>query len=264
MTNARIYGEPPIDVVVIHGGPGAAGEMASVAAEIARRRGVLEPLQTAATLGGQVAELKSVLEEHARLPVFLIGFSWGAWLSLILAARHPSLVKKVVLVGCGPLEAEYAEGIEATRVSRLSEEERLEFKAVMEVIENPVSPDRGAALARMGDIFSKADAYDSVPEEHGDVDFRPDIFEAVWKEGAALRRSGELLALASQIVCPVVAVHGDYDPHPAAGVERPLSAALNDFRFVLLKNCGHKPWVERQARDEFYRVLMKEIPPESK
>jgi pimeloyl-ACP methyl ester carboxylesterase len=57
----------------------------------------------------------------------------------------------------------------------------------------------------------------------------------------------------------VVAIHGDYDPHPAEGVEKPLDSVLRRFRFVLLKNCGHRPWAERQARDAFYRVLEEEL-----
>ena len=44
-------------------------------------------------------------------------------------------------------------------------------------------------------------------------------------------------------------------PHPPEGVQKPLSAVLKDFRFILLKNCGHLPWIERQARDNFYAVL---------
>ncbi|NIU02689.1 MAG: alpha/beta hydrolase, partial [Nitrosopumilaceae archaeon] len=76
---------------------------------------------------------------------------------------------------------------------------------------------------------------------------------------AELRASGELLKLGKLIKCPVVAIHGDYDPHPAAGVQKPLFLTLKDFRFTLLKNCGHKPWIERHARDEFYEILNNEI-----
>ena len=65
-------------MAVIHGGPGAAGEMAAVANELASNWGILEPLQTATSLQGQVEELKTVLEKNASLPVILIGFSWGA------------------------------------------------------------------------------------------------------------------------------------------------------------------------------------------
>lgn len=74
-----------------------------------------------------------------------------------------------------------------------------------------------------------------------------------------MRRTGKLLELAKQIHCGVMAIHGDYDPHPAEGVREPLSAVLKDFRFVLLKQCGHKPWIERQAKEEFFRVLEREL-----
>ncbi len=87
--NPRIYGPPPYRIAVIHGGPGAGGEMAPVARELASVGGVLEPLQTAVSLEGQVQELQSIVTDHGRSPVTLIGYSWGAWLAFIVAARYP-------------------------------------------------------------------------------------------------------------------------------------------------------------------------------
>ena len=63
----------------------------------------------------------------------------------------------------------------------------------------------------------------------------------------------------SKITAEAVVVHGDYDPHPANGVAVPLSKYLTDFHFILLPRCGHKPWIERQARDLFYTVLNNEL-----
>ena len=256
MENVRTYGKPPFRVAVVHGGPGAAGEMAPVARELASGRGVLEPLQTASSLEAQVEELRAVLEKHADLPVALVGFSWGAWLSFILAARYPAMVRKLVLVGSGPFEEEYAAGIHRTRLSRLSPEERGEVELLQEAMDGPVFEKRNAAFARLGAVLSKADAYDPITDEPCSVDHDVDIFKRVWSEAAGLRKGGKLLELSKYIECPVVAIHGDCDPHPAGGVEKPLSAVLNDFRFILLENCGHKPWLERQARTEFYRVLL--------
>jgi pimeloyl-ACP methyl ester carboxylesterase len=70
-----------------------------------------------------------------------------------------------------------------------------------------------------------------------------------------MRKSGELLTMARKIRCPVIAIHGDYDPHPAEGVKKIMSPLLKDFIFVLLKNCGHEPWNEKFAKDEFYQIL---------
>ena len=96
--NPRIYGQAPFDVVVVHGGPGLGGEMAPVARELASDRGVLEPIQTAASLKGQIEELRTILAKDGDPPVTLIGYSWGAWLSYIIAAEYPALAKKLILI----------------------------------------------------------------------------------------------------------------------------------------------------------------------
>jgi pimeloyl-ACP methyl ester carboxylesterase len=56
-----------------------------------------------------------------------------------------------------------------------------------------------------------------------------------------------------------VAIHGDYDPHPAEGVREPLSKVLKDFRFILLEHCGHLPWIEREAREGFFELVRGEL-----
>jgi pimeloyl-ACP methyl ester carboxylesterase len=234
--------------------------MAPVARELARRRGVLEPPQTACTVQGQVEELRTILEEHANLPVTLAGYSWGAWLGFLAAAYYPTLVEKLILISSGPFEERYVAGMLETRLGRLSRAERAEFAAASKRLGDPQAADTDRLLARLGALASKADSYDPLSGESPVLDLRPDIYEAVWPEASELRRSGKLLALGSQIRCPVVAIHGDHDPHPAQGVKEPLSRVLADFDFVLLPQCGHKPWAERQARDEFFRVLDGHLP----
>ena len=118
MENLRKYGHRPFLIGVIHGGPGAPGEMAPVARDLSRDNGVLEPLQTTDTIEGQIEELKSVLEESGEPPLILIGFSWGAWLSYIFTACYPALVKKLILVSSGPFEEKFADLIMETRLSR--------------------------------------------------------------------------------------------------------------------------------------------------
>ena len=83
----------------------------------------------------------------------------------------------------------------------------------------------------------------------------PDIYQAVWREASILRQTGELLDLCKKILCPVIAIHGDYDPHPFVGVREPLQAALKSFQFILLEDCGHMPWIEKRAKDKFYSIL---------
>lgn len=200
-------------------------------------------------------ELRALLEKYGQLPVTLIGHSWGAWLSMIFAARYPQYVKKLILVGCGPLEEKYALTIIGTRLSRLSNGEIQEVRALTDALNDPGIVDKNEIMSRFGKLMSKADTLDPLPGEDEEVAIREDVYQGVWAEAEELRRSGELLKIIMQIRCPVVAIHGDYDPHPAEGVEKPLGQAIKDFRFILLKNCGHEPWKERFARDRFYELL---------
>jgi pimeloyl-ACP methyl ester carboxylesterase len=262
MNNLRRYGKAPFNVAIVHGGPGAVGEMTPVALELAPILGILEPLQTATSLAGQVEELKTVLQENADLPVTLIGFSWGAWLSFIVAASHPTIVKKLILVGSGPYEHKYAKKIQETRLSRLSEVEGAEYKSMIQILNDPAATGKPAAFARLGALASKTDTHNPTmnePHEYESVSDQGNRFHSVLAEALEMRRSGKLLELAERIQCPVVAIHGDYDPHPAEGVKKPLSAILKSFRFILLKQCGHKPWIERQAQDKFYEILKEEL-----
>jgi pimeloyl-ACP methyl ester carboxylesterase len=262
LENLRTYGKAPFSVAVVHGGPGAGGEMAPVARELASGRGVLEPIQTATSLEGQVEELRAVLETYGDLPVTLVGYSWGAWLSFIVAARYPAIIKRLILVGSGPFEEKHVARLKETRSNRLDEEERAAFESIIRALGDPSTVDKDKLLAQLGALALKTDAYDPIKGEADESDAvggRGDVFQSVWQDAAEMRRSGELLELGERVECPVVAIHGDYDPHPAAGVQEPLSTVLGRFRFILLKSCGHTPWIERQARDEFYRVLEKEL-----
>lgn len=254
MDNLRTYGKSPFGVAVLHGGPGVAGEMAPVAQEFSGRWGILEPLQTKTSIEGQVGELKLALEEMASLPAVLVGYSWGAWLGFLLASRHPALVKKLILVSSGPFEEKYADRIRKTRLQRLSPKERDDVKFLMgRPSEDPL------AFGLLGELLSKADFYDPLPMRPEGLELSPTIYKSVWREAAEMRKSGKLLESARNVQCPVVALHGDHDPHPAEGVQKPLAKLLKDFRFVLLEKCGHTPWMEKRAREEFFRVLAKEL-----
>ncbi|MGC9445304.1 MAG: alpha/beta fold hydrolase [Candidatus Methanospirareceae archaeon] len=259
MKNPRTYGAPPFTVAVVHGGPGAPGEMAPVARALASRWGVLEPLQTASTLDGQINELHAILQHTGDLPVTLIGWSWGAWLSFMLAARHPELVKKLILVGSGPFEAKYATQIMDTRLRRLSAGERADVLALSAALDDPAVTNKSMIMTRLGTMITKADAYEPLLHEREYLECQYHIHQRVWAEADALRRSGQLLALGTKITCPVVALHGDYDPHPAEGVKEPLAQVLADFQFVLLKHCGHCPWIERRAKERFFQIIKDEL-----
>jgi len=259
MKNIRKYGNSPFNIAVIHGGPGACGEMAPVAKELSSIWGVLEPLQTATTIDGQVIELNNILKKNGNIPVILIGYSWGAILSFIFAARYPLFVKKIILVGSGSFEEKHAKNTMKTRLGRLSKDEKRELLKLMKTLKDPTIQDKNMVLKKFSKLISKADSYDPLKSGSEEIDCNFQVYHSVWKDAEDLRRSEKLLKLGKKIQCPVIAIHGEYDPHPYKGIEKTLSHMLTDFRFFLLAKCGHCPWIERNARDKFYYILKKEI-----
>jgi pimeloyl-ACP methyl ester carboxylesterase len=122
----------------------------------------LEPFQTRDTIDGQVEELREALEQYGDQRVILIGWSWGAWLSPIIAAGYPSLVGKLVLVASGPLDATYVEELRRTRLSRLTEDEQGEWAAIQAALQDPDTRGRDTLFRRFGALFEKTDSYDPV------------------------------------------------------------------------------------------------------
>jgi pimeloyl-ACP methyl ester carboxylesterase len=259
MENLRRYGNPSFRVALVHGGPGAAGEMAPLALGLTNHIGIIEPFQTKMSVEDQVEELKLILEKNASLPVILVGFSWGAWLSFIVAARYASFVKKLIMIGSPPFEEIYAKPIMEKRISRLEKNEAREAVSLIEKLNNPATRTINQCLERFGKLMFKADSYNPLPYPDEVIHYQHEVYRKVWAEADKLRKDGILLKYAEKIRCPVVAIHGDYDPHPVEGVQKPLTVTVNDFRLVELKNCGHHPWLEKHARDIFFRILKREL-----
>jgi len=235
--------------------------MRYVAERLSDNFGVLEPYQHADTVAGELEELRSIIEDQCGVtPVTLLGHSWGAWLGFILAAEHPDLAGKLIMVGAGPFEERYSPRIAQIRLARLSAEERNEAARLGESLAgSAVSRISSADFRRFGELMSGADSFDALDFDDSPSEYLPEIYRPVWREACEMRRTGELLGFGRRITCPVAAIHGDHDPHPADGVRVPLTGVLSDFRFILLSRCGHYPWKERHAEKEFFDLITSEI-----
>ncbi|WP_346938804.1 alpha/beta hydrolase [uncultured Clostridium sp.] len=237
--------------------------MAPVAKELSMKYGILEPMQSEDSIDGQVLELKELLEINGDFPVILIGHSWGAWLSYIFASRYPNLVSKIILVGSGSFEDNYVSSMNSKRENRLTDEENLRVGVLFQLLNEPNNPNKKEVFCEFGELMTKADSFSPIcienESEDESLDFQPEVFQNCMKEINKLRSSGELLELGKDIKCPVIAIHGEYDSHSFEGVEKPLTRTIKDFKFILLKDCGHNPWNEVYAKDKFYEIIFSEL-----
>jgi pimeloyl-ACP methyl ester carboxylesterase len=259
MDSFRKYGTDPIEVAVIHGGPGAPGGMAPVAKELSKDFGVIEPFQSGQTVESQVEELHTILKRNVKLPVKLVGWSWGAMLSFIFSSRYPDYVQKLILINSAVFEDKYSLEIMNTRINRMDIREKLEFLDLTKELNNPESKNKNEIFARLGELILKADTFQPIKYCDDVIEYQFDIYRSVWDDARKIRKSGDMLELGKKISCPVVAIHGDYDPHPAEGIKKPLLKNLKDFKFVLIEKCGHYPWFEKNVKEKFYSILRQEL-----
>ena len=262
MKTIRKYGKPPFRIGLLHGGPGAAGELQPVAEHLSADFGILELLQTAQSVSGQIAELYNQLASSSALPVILVGYSWGAWLGFMFAAQYPDLVKKLILISAGAFESKFENDLMSIRLNRLNEQDRRTAEQLISVIN--VGNADNETLRLFGKLMTIADSYAYQPADGDVVEVDWTIYWSVWSEAARLRDTNKLINCADRIRCPVVAIHGDYDSHPIDGVDQPLSRRLKDFKLIRIEKCGHTPWRERFAKDSFFEILRSELDSEIK
>jgi len=254
----RKHGKEPYHIVVLHGGPGAAGSAFGLAGLISKKFGVLEPMQSKYTIGELEEELAEQMEENCPGKVILAGHSWGAWLAGLFAERFPEKVEKLILIGSGPLDEYYVSQIGERRKENMSSEEAEEFEQILWQLENGFG-EKDAYLLRLGEICDKADGYQEEESLEEAAAVNGDLYEKIWKEADELRKSGKLLERFVSISCPIVLIQGAADPHPAEGVIQPLKDNHVDIKSYVLDKCGHTPWREKYAREEFARVLFSEL-----
>jgi len=253
----RKYGTGPIEVAAIHGGPGACGSMAPVARELSKTFGAVEPIQSRYSISELIGELHEQLNEVTTKPVTLISRSWGAWLVVLYAARHPELVEKSILVGADPFDAKYVPKIMERRFDRLSDDDAALFRTLLRQLEVNNHPNANILLERLGELAEKADSYNpfTINDRTEDIGIDGAMHASIWPEADAMRRNGELKQVLRQLKCPLVIIHGEHDPHPVEGVTEPLTELGIVFETYILPRCGHSPFKEQEAARPFYEIL---------
>jgi pimeloyl-ACP methyl ester carboxylesterase len=236
MIEVRRYGAAGPTVIVLHGGPGAPGYMAPVARALADEFVVLEPLQRPSggaplTVAQHIADLDEIVRSlgdggggDAR-PA-LIGSSWGGMLALAYAAAHPAAARAVVVIGSGTFDLEAR-----ARMRALLDERR------------GLSFDAQYTFAAAGDEETPGRAFDRVANQE------------TWNDMLRLQTEGVYPAAFRAILVPVLMLHGTYDPHPGALIRDGLAPLIPQLEYREWERCGHYPWLEKHARDDFYATL---------
>lgn len=181
---------------------------------------------------GFAEQVRAVL---AALPprCILVGWSFGAKLSMAIAAREPQRVAALVLLSASPRfarSADWPHGMEAQalRAFRVVLEQDWQ-QTLGDFIALQLRGSRHAEAAQ--EVIEAALAEQGAP--HRDA----------LLAGMALLDSIDLRPLVPRIAQPVLIVVGQNDRVTLPGATRWLAAALPDARFVEVPRAGHAPFV---------------------
>ena len=153
MQTVREYGSGEKTVVLVHGGPGAPGYMASLARDLEDEFHVFEPFQRGSgaehlTVELHVNDLQQVIESRSeKTKPVVVGHSWGAMLALAHAAAYPDSLSALVLIGCGTFDADSRRQLELTRQERMQQDWAKQTKQVISQYSN--GDERMQAMGRL-------------------------------------------------------------------------------------------------------------------
>jgi len=256
------YGLSGPTVIVLHGGPAAAGSAEPLARGLAGCCRILEPWQRGRgteplTVATHVADLHEVVTGGMISKPVLVGESWGAMLALAYAAAHPNAVQATVLVGCGTFDEEARAQFVRTRDQRktadmLRQLEQLQVDC----------PDAAKRCMLEHELTRRVYEYEPMPAHAGDQLPGPFDMKAhieTWNDMLGLQKESVYPAAFAAITCPVLMLHGDYDPHPGPAIYSSLKRFIPQLEWREIEKCGHSPWNERWACDSFFKILLEWI-----
>ncbi len=252
----RTYGDSGPTVIVLHGGPGAAGNMAPIARGLADSFRVFEPFQRGSgaerlTVGRHVADLHELIEsQFSHSPPALVGSSWGAMLALAYAAAHPDGAGPLVLIGCGTFDKAARARMHASIQAHTDDVLRRRIGRLTDEV-----PDPNERLRALGDLVLPIYSHDLITTDLESEELDARAHRETWHDMIRLQTEGVYPAAFAAITAPVLMLHGTADPHPGRMIRDSLTPHLPQLEYHEWNDCGHYPWLERAVRDKFFTVL---------
>jgi proline iminopeptidase len=239
-------------VLVLHGGPGAdqrflLPQMLHLAERFDtvfydQRGGGRSPASGDIDWRMHVEDLGAVVRELGLGPEpTIVGFSWGAVLTLLAAGHDVVRPRRMVLIDPAPITRAYRTEFEAEFARRQNDPLVTARRAALQASDLRLrDPDayreQAFALSVAGYFADPARARDLTP-------FRVmgRVQQSVW----ASLGDYDIRALLPAVHGPALVIHGRQDPVPLASSED-VAAGLH-AKLVIIDDCGHCPYVEQPA-----------------
>ncbi len=255
-------GEP---VVILHGGPGfdhnsiiqfqELGDEFRVIFYDQRASGNSSGKADSASITVQnfVEDLEGLRRQLKLGKINLVGFSWGATLAMFYGIKYPENLKSLIIAGTGGASIEYFDEYFLNLRSRTTEDER---RALREIEKLESFKNRETEIVQkywriiMIPFFNDKSLVDEV-----DLTFGKNTLKNQAVIGKFLMDNlgdYDIHNELSVINCPVLIIHGTYDPFPAEGAYK-VHKRIQSSKLVIMEDAGHFIFID--AKERFFPLV---------
>ena len=264
-------------IILVHGGPGMPGYMASIANRLRDfhtvqyyQRDVTNspsngPFTVQSFSGDLYHVVKYIKLKTSQKPIVL-GHSWGASLILDFLKNYPGTVQKAVLISPGTLTKEQGAEFGERIFSRLGANRKLAEQKYKELIETKDPSEYAKRLKKYLKIIGPAYFYDAERSLRGELDnlklkSNPkdsDSIKEINKDYWNRISNGKMLDGFSKIKELVIHIQPDFDINSPKKAKAALSS-IENYKYVEIRNAGHFPWLEKELQKSFMQTLIKHL-----
>lgn len=253
------YGKTGKHTFVLHGGPAAAGSAQPLAEELGQYCIAIEPYQRQAadqsllTVKTHIEDLHNlILNICPNAKPNIVGHSWGAMLALSYASEHGACVDKITLIGCGTFDIKDRKQFHRRHKQLLTKQKQKELKQIQSIT------DLTNKNEKIAEFFDGLYAYDANSDLRPGVTFDFTSHTQTWNDMLAQQNANVYPHTFTNIKNEVIMLHGKQDPHPGRLTCESLQRYIPQLRYIEFDKCGHIPWQEKHAKENFY-VALKEV-----
>jgi proline iminopeptidase len=267
--NAKLFcrtigkGKP---LIVIHGGPGLSQDyLLPQLYDLAKHHFVIfydqrgagqstgEIKEETMTIATMIKDLEALRIAFHLDKISLLGHSWGGLLAMHYSIEHPERVEKLILSNSSPASSnEFA--LFAKEYARRTSEIQADITKIQSTQEwQNGDPEQHARIFRL--IFR---TYCHSPKDADLLNLR--MTSAAFLNGSKIlqifrterTKPFDLHEALQKLRVPTLIIHGDDDPVPLQAAQH-LHESIPGSKFVVLKDCGHFPYVEQP--EEYFKSV---------
>ncbi len=209
---------------------------------------------TAMTLDALVEDIDRIRDAYNLNTMNLMGHSWGGLLAMYYAIKHPDRLNSLILLNSTPPTSELRAASFRIIQQRTSREDSIAQVAITQTDEfkrrDPAAMQRYFRLMFKGSFHNRVLADELTLEFPADYGARSKLIGYLAKDPQL--QTYDLLAQLGTITCPVLIIGGDSDLVPAESNEL-IHSQIRGSRLLILKNCGHFPFLE--APTQFFPAV---------